>query len=130
LNRGSRFCSPGGASLEVIENAHKLCQRTELSRSRWCPPLPSKYRRIPSSVGQSLGQPPDALSMAWKPLKGTDDKANDRARYRCACGSWLVFVVREPVARKVHVQASSRRRIVAECAVCGRVTRVALGGPS
>lgn len=66
----------------------------------------------------------------WKPLVGTDDRKQDRTRYQCKCGNRLVYVVVEPVARKVHVQWSSRRRIVAECPNCGSIKRIALGGPN
>lgn len=62
----------------------------------------------------------------WKAVKGKPE----RKQYRCGCGNRLLFVVAEPVARKVHIRSSSRRRIVAECPVCGHVKRIALGGPS
>jgi hypothetical protein len=61
----------------------------------------------------------------WKPLKGSQDKKDGRKRYSCKCGSTQVFVVNEPVARKVHIQSSHRRRLVAECPVCGAVRRIA-----
>jgi RNase P subunit RPR2 len=66
----------------------------------------------------------------WKALKGSDDKQEDRKRYRCQCGSSLVFVVNEPVERKVRSRSSHRRRLVAQCPVCGFVRRISLGGPN
>jgi RNase P subunit RPR2 len=67
----------------------------------------------------------------WKPLRGSDDRARDRSRYACTeCDNRLVYIVTEPVARKVRSKSASRRRIVAQCPICGHVRRVSLGGPS
>ncbi len=60
----------------------------------------------------------------WRTVKGEAQ----RKRYRCKCGNQGLFVVKEPVARKVHTREAKRKRIAAECPACGRVKRVAWVG--
>ncbi len=61
--------------------------------------------------------------MWWEPSASN----NGTLILRCDCGSKVhVTITKEPVARKVHIKKSHRKRIVARCRR-GHTKRLALG---
>ena len=56
--------------------------------------------------------------------------AHGEQMLKCACGNRTFLVAKQPVARKVKIKRSHRKRIVAICAACQEITRIKLGGPN